>query len=75
MSRDVVFDESASWYLPPTPSPDSNLSTDDEVSEAEMPPDAPKIETCEESPISLRLNGPSGRLSRYDQSVNPKFPA
>ena len=25
VSRDVVFDESASWYLPPTPSPDSEL--------------------------------------------------
>ena len=31
-----------------------------------MPPDEPEIET--ESPISLRLSGPSGRLSRYDQS-------
>ena len=39
---------------------------DDEVSEAEMPPDEPEIET--ESPISLRLSGPNGRLSRYDQS-------
>ena len=68
MSRDVVFDESASWYLPPTPSPDSNPSTNDEVSEAEMPPDEPEIETHEESPISLRLSGPSGHLSRYDQS-------
>ena len=45
MSRDVVFDESASWYLPPTPNPDSNPSSDDEVSEAEMPPDEPEIET------------------------------
>ena len=68
MSRDVVFDESASWYLPPTPRPDSNPSTDDEVSEAEMPPDGPEIETREESPISLRLSGPNARLSRYDQS-------
>ena len=31
-----------------------------------MPPDEPEIET--ESPISLRLSGPSGRLSRFDQS-------
>ena len=68
MSRDVVFDESASWYLPSTPRPDSNPSIDEEVSEAEMPPDEPEIETREESPISLRLSGPSGRLSRYDQS-------
>ena len=66
MSRDVVFDESASWYLPPTPDLNSNPSSDDEVSEAEMPLDEPEIET--ESPISLQLSGPSGRLSRYDQS-------
>ena len=45
VSRDVVFDESASWYLPPTPNPDSNPSSDDEVSEAEMPTDEPEIET------------------------------
>ena len=65
VSRDVVFDESASWYLPPTPTPDSNPSSDEEVSEAEMPPDEPEIET--ESPISLRLSGLSRRLSRFDQ--------
>ena len=66
VSRDVVFDESASWYLPPTPNPDSNPNSSDEVSEVEMPPDEPEIET--ESLISLRLSGPNGRLSRYDQS-------
>ena len=60
VSRDVVFHESASWYLPPTPDLNSNLSSDDEVSEAEMPPDEPEIETREESPISLRLSGPNG---------------
>ena len=68
LSRDVVFDESASWYLPSTPNPNSNPSFDDEVSEAEMPPDEPEIETHEKSPISLQLSGPNGRLSRYDQS-------
>ena len=31
------FDESASWYLPPTPDLNSNSRSDDEVSEAEMP--------------------------------------
>ena len=66
MSRDIVFDESASWYLPSTPRPDSNTSSEDEASKAEMPPDEPEIKT--ESPISLRLSGPNGRLSRYDQS-------
>mgnify|MGYP000400278799 CR=1 FL=1 len=33
-----------------------------------MPPDEPEIGTHEESPISFRLSGPSGRLSRFDQS-------
>ena len=33
-----------------------------------MPPDEPEIETRKESLISLRLSGPNGRLSQYDQS-------
>ena len=68
VSHDFVFDESALWYLPPTPNLNSNPSSDDEVSEAEMPPDEPEIGTHEESPISFRLSGPNGRLSRFDQS-------
>ena len=40
-----MFDESVSSYMPPTPDLDSNLSPDDEVSEAEMPPDEPEIRT------------------------------
>ena len=68
VSRDVVFDESASWYLPPTPQPDCNPSSDDDVSEAEMPPDEPQIGTRAESPISVPMSGPSARLSRFDQS-------
>ena len=63
-----MFHESASWYLPPTPDLNSNRSSDDEVSEAEMPPDEPKIGSHEESSISFRLAGPNGRLSRFDQS-------
>ena len=66
VSRDVVFDESASWYLPPTTNPDSNPSSNDEVSEAQMPPDKHEIRTREESLISLRLSGPNSRLSWYD---------
>ena len=61
VSRDVVFDEFASWYLPPTPDLSSNLSSDVEVSEAEMPPDEREIGTREESLIWLRLSGPNGR--------------
>ena len=34
VSRDVVFDESASWYLSPTADLNSKPSSDDEVSEA-----------------------------------------
>ena len=58
VSRDVVFDESASWYLPPTPDLNSNPSSDDEVSEAEMPLDERETETLEESLVSFRLSGP-----------------
>ena len=68
VSRDIVFDESASWYLSPTLDLNSNLSSDDEVSKAEMLPDEPEIRTREESLISFRLSGPNGRLSRFDQS-------
>ena len=53
--------------MPLTPDLDSNPSIDDEVSEAEMPPDEPEIRTCEESPISFRLSGLNGGLSRYAQ--------
>ena len=63
-----MFDESASWYLPPTPDLNYNPSSDDEVSEAEMSPDEPEIGTYEESLISFQLSGPSGRLSWFDQS-------
>ena len=68
VSRDVVFDESVSWYLPPTPDLDTNPSLVNEVSEAEMPLDELEIGTRKESLISFRLSGPSGRLSRFDQS-------
>ena len=60
VSRDVVFDESASWCLPPTPDLNSNPSSDDEVSDAEMPPDAPEIGTRKESLILIWLSGPNG---------------
>ena len=68
VSRNVVFDESTSWYLPPTPALDSNPSSDEEVIEDKMPPDEPKIGTHKESLISFRLSGPNGRLSWFGQS-------
>jgi hypothetical protein len=67
VSHDVVFDESASWYLPSTPQPEANLSSDEEVSEAEMPRDELEIRTRPKSPISVPLSGPSEGLGRFDQ--------
>ena len=63
MSRNVVFDDSTSWHLPPTPDLNSNPSSDDEVNEAEMPPDELEIGTLEESSISFRLSELNGQLS------------
>jgi hypothetical protein len=68
VSRDVVFDESASWYLPSILQPVSNESSDGEVSEADMPREEPEIGTRPESPISVSLSGPCGGLGRFDQS-------
>ena len=69
VSRDVVFDESASWYLPSPPTLDNSIPiSEDEVSEAEMPLDKGDIGSLEESLISFRLSGPNERLSRNDQS-------
>jgi hypothetical protein len=45
VSRDVVFNESASWYQPSAPQPEADPSFDEEVSEAEMPRDEPEIGT------------------------------
>jgi hypothetical protein len=44
------------------------MSTDGEVSKAEMAQDEPKIGTLPESPISVPLSGPCGGLGRFDQS-------
>ena len=64
--RDVVFDESVSWYLPTTPDLNSNPSSDNEVSEAEMPLDEREIGTLDESTISFRLSEPNERLGRFE---------
>ena len=47
---------------------DSNLSFEDEVSEAEMPLDEREIGALEESLISFWLSGPNERLSWHDHS-------
>jgi hypothetical protein len=68
VSRDVVFDESTSWYLPSAPQPEADPSSDEEVSNAEMPSDVPEIGTQPESPILVPLTGPSAGLGRFDQT-------
>ena len=68
VSCDVVFEESASWYLPPTLDLNSNPRSDYEASEAKMPLDEREIGTLDESLISFQLSGTSGRLSPFDQS-------
>ena len=62
-----MFDESASWYLPPTPDLNSNPSSEDEVSEDELTSDEHEIEALDESPISFWLSGPNERLGQFDQ--------
>ena len=53
-----MFEESASWYSPlPLTLDDSIPISEEEVNEAEMPPDEEEIGTLEESPISFRLSG------------------
>ena len=72
VSRDVVFDESASCYALPTPSPDSIPITEDEASEPETiweeEEEEEGVGTLEESPTSFRIRGPNERLSRNDQT-------
>ena len=55
MSHDVVLDESASWYLPSTLDLNFDPSFDDEVSEAEMPPDEPEIGTRYRVDMRVRM--------------------
>ena len=63
VSRDVVFDKSASSYLPSPPIPhDSILNSEEEVSETELPPCDEEIGALIESMISFRLNGPNEGL-------------
>ena len=63
-----MFDESASWYLPSSPTPINIPNSDDEAGEAKMPLDGEEIGALEKSLISFRLSGPNERLSRNDLS-------
>ena len=70
VSCDVVFDESASWYLPSSPTPDNSIPIlKDKASEADLPPDEEEIRALEERPISFRLSWPNERPSQKDHSI------
>jgi hypothetical protein len=68
VSRDVVFDESASWYSPTTPKTPTSSEPDseDDVSTAEST--EIDLRFPEECPTSLQLSGPEERLSHYDMT-------
>ena len=66
VSRDVVFDKTASWYLPSTRTPNSIPISEDEVSKAKIPLDKGDIGSLEESLISFRLSGPNETPSQND---------
>ena len=67
VSQDVLFDESASWYLSPFSTPiHSILNSKDEASEAEMPLNGEEIRALEESLISFWLSVPNEGRSRND---------
>ena len=61
-----MFDESASWYLPPTPDLNSNLTM--RSARPRCLRMSMKSDPREESLISFWLSGPNGRLSRFDQA-------
>ena len=65
ISRDVVFDDWALWYLHLSPTPINSIpNSEDEIYEAEMPLDKEEIDTLEKSLISFRLSGPNEGLNR-----------
>jgi hypothetical protein len=55
-------------YLGTTPNLRHLLVSNEEVSDAEIPPDIPEIETRPESPNPVPLTGPSAGLGRFNQS-------
>ena len=68
VNRDVVFDDSTSWYLPSPPIPDQSIPNfEEEVSNAELPLRDEEIGALSKSPISFQLSGPNEGLSRDGQ--------
>ena len=70
MSRDVLFDELASWYslLSPTPEDFIPIIEDEAIKPNMIREEEEGFRTLEESLISFWLSGPNERLSQYDQS-------
>ena len=72
MSQDVVFDEFVLWYLPSTPTPNSNLITEDAASEPETnreeEDEVGDFGILEEGLILFRMSGPNESPIRNDQS-------
>ena len=66
VSRDVFFDESASWYSLPNPN-DSMPITENEANKAKMVVEKEEIDPSEESLISFRLSGPNEELRWINQ--------
>ena len=66
----MVFDESASWYALPTPTPGSIPITEDKASEPETVREEEEKDfgTLEESLVSFWLSGQNERQSPNDQS-------
>ena len=70
VSRDVVFDESASWYAPETTTTPTPL--DAEYTERGVEDEDRITRMFEESPVTTRLSGPQEPLS--DQSTSRPSP-
>jgi hypothetical protein len=68
VSRDVVFDESASWYSPTTPKTPTNYETSSEDDGSTAESTEIDLRFPEECPTSLQLSGPEERLSHYDMT-------
>ena len=77
VSRDVVFDESESWYSLPFSTPaDSIPITKDEANETEPILEEEKIDTLGESLIPFRLSGPNEEqfdMSLSDEDSSPRW--
>ena len=59
--------------MPSLPNTDNYIpNSEDEVSEAELPPDEDDFETLEKTPISFRLSRPNERQSRVTSPMKSR---